>query len=915
MQGLGQGIKVQKIFLARTALTASPDIFPTVPSPDSSLKKNTALIKRIRTGITGGSASSYIQEIKSLSLHKYLSELISACYEGLCKLKNPTDIAAGIEIISALHQRFGPAEFTLSLGWFLGRGLATPDKAQLKGLSQELREREEKERLGRQRNLLKIVTELWLVGVLKSLEDTAPADEVIGKGKDGSSLSAGRVTEKSKAKLDTSSKATNSEPFPLEALKDILPNDRDHAALPMIVTFVKGYSWDLLGVRGASERVRQIPTNEDNYQDAEDGIWGEESSVPQDTTLDTPLTEPVMQEMFRTVLKQYLESVKAHVVKDQKAMVNQGRKNAEAYVKSGEVFEDRQSNHERQIKNQEKLIANAQALCEILGSEMPDLRGDEVGEGVTNGMIGLVKTSEYLRGRSEGAGIWEDEEERRFYEHIIDLKDRVPGILLEEVKKKRPDNDSQVGRRNDIENEDEDSKAKIPDTDDQSTAIANKTVGAQVDALLARLPELQSRDSVDQMAMDFCFLNSKASRNRLVKAIQDIPKGRTDLYPLYARLIATIGKYMTDVPAGLVTYLDEEFRSLQRRKSKEFLIQARSGNARYLAELTKFGVVPEHVIFHCLKVALDEFSRMNLEIIANLLENCGKYLLRNPETAPRMRSFLDTLKRKKSAHHLSQQDRMLIENAIYYVDPPERASIEQKERTPVDLYLRKLIYLDLSKRTVSKILKSIRRLHWEEDEIVQMLEKAFSKPYKLKYSNIQLLAELAQRLQKYHPEFVVTITDAMLEHIVLGLEQNDFRFNQRRVAEVKYLAELYIYRIVDSEVIFETLYQIARFGHADNFPTQDQYNPLDPANDYFRIRLICTVLDGCGKCFERGLAKKKLDCFLGFLEVIPSSSHLLQTYRSHLLVLRPYQRASTTRYHLYDRGHLPLPTSQMGIRS
>lgn len=845
-----------------------PDIFPTVPFPDSSLKKNTALIKRIRTGITGGSASSYIQEIKSLSLHKYLSELISACYEGLCKLKNPTDIAAGVEIVSALHQRFGPTEFTLSLGWFLGRGLATPDKAQLKGLSQELREREEKDRLGRQRNLLKIVTELWLVGVLKSLEDTAPADEMTGKGKDGSSLSAGKAPEKTKVKLEISSKAANSEPFPLEALKDILPNDRDHVALPMIVMFIKAYSWDLLGVKGASERVREVSNTEDNYQDPEDAVWDEDSAVTQDSALDLPLTEPVMQEMFKTVLKQYLEGIKAHVIKDQKAMVNQGRKNAEAYVKSGEVFEDRQSNYEKQIKAQEKLIANAQIMCEILNSEMPDLRGDITGEGVINGTIGLVKTSEYLRGQGEGAGIWEDEEERRFYEHIIDLKDRVPGILLEDVKKKKPDSDSQVGRRNDLENEAEDEKAKVPDTDDQSTAIANKTIGAQVDSLLARLPELQSRDSVDQMAMDFCFLNSKASRNRLIKAIQDIPKGRTDLYPLYARLIATIGKYMPDVSTGLVTYLDDEFRSLQRRKSKEFLTQARSGNVRYLAELTKFGVVPEHVIFHCLKVALDEFSRMNLEIIANLLENCGKYLLRNPETAPRMRSFLDTLKRKKSAHHLSQQDRMLLENAMYYVDPPERSSIEQKERTPIDLYVRKLIYLDLSKRTFLKILKSIRRLHWEEPEIVQMLEKIFSKPNKLKYSNIQLLAGLAQHLQKHHPDFVITTTDTMLEHIILGLEQNDFRFNQRRVAEVKYLAELYIYRVVDSEVIFETLYQIARFGHTDNFPSQDRYNSLDPPNDYFRIRLICTVLDACGSFFERGLAKKKLDCFLGFLEVM-----------------------------------------------
>lgn len=186
---------------------------------------------------------------------------------------------------------------------------------------------------------------------------------------------------------------------------------------------------------------------------------------------------------------------------------------------------------------------------------------------------------------------------------------------------------------------------------------------------------------------------------------------------LYSRLVASLGKYLPDISNGLVSYLDEEFRSLQRRKQKDFLGQVRTGNIRYLAELTKFGVVPEHVIFHCLKVSLDDFSRMNIEIICNLLENCGRYLLRHPDTAPRTTSFLETLQRKKAAQHLGPQERMLLENAMYYVNPPERAAIQQKERTPVELFLNKLIYLDMNKRNYTKILKSIRKLHWEEHEV------------------------------------------------------------------------------------------------------------------------------------------------------------------------------------------------------
>jgi regulator of nonsense transcripts 2 len=176
---------------------------------------------------------------------------------------------------------------------------------------------------------------------------------------------------------------------------------------------------------------------------------------------------------------------------------------------------------------------------------------------------------------------------------------------------------------------------------------------------------------------------------------------------------------MPDVSQALVSYLDDEFRSLQRRKSKDFLGQVRMQNVRYLAELTKFSVVPEHVIFHCLKVALDDFSRMNIEIMASLMENCGRYLLRNPDTSPRMASFLETLNRKKSAQHLGQQERMLIENAMYYVNPPERGAIEQKERTPVDMFIRKLVYLDLKRSTVDKVTKLIRKLHWEDEEVAR----------------------------------------------------------------------------------------------------------------------------------------------------------------------------------------------------
>lgn len=656
-----------------------------------------------------------------MSLHKYLSEIISACYEGLCKLKSPGEIEAGVEIVSALHQRFGPFEFTEFLGWLLGKGLATPEKSLLKTLAPDAREKEEKERITRQRVLLRVVTELWLVGVLRTLDDVSRPDDS-SRRRESLSTSSAKVSE-AKQKINGTAKGGGAEPFPLEVLKDLLGHDRDHTNLPLLVIFVKAFGWDILGIREAGLEGRKTvredgSTKTNGTNEAEYDSEAESLPSSRDDLDDAPLASPELQERFTNVLKRYFEDVKNHIVRDHKSITQQGRRDAEAYVKSGQVFEDRQANHEKAVKAQERLLANAQVLADAISAEMPDLKSTEDSTIVGNGGIGLVKTGEYLRGEGEGAGIWEDEDERRFYENLVDLKGKVPSMLLDDSKKKKSEADDQVGKKINAEpNPEERTAAAKVAEEEQSTAIANKTIGAQVDALLARLPDLTRKDLIDEAAVDFCFLNSKASRNRLIKAVQEVPKGRSDLLPSYARLVATLGKYMPDISKGLVEHLDQEFRSLQRRKEKEFLGQARLGNIRYLAELTKFGVVPEHVIFHCLKVSLDDFSRMNIEIMCNLLENSGRYLLRNPDTAPRMISFLETLKRKKSVQHIGQQERMLIENAIYYVDPPVRAAIEQKERTPVDLFIRKLIYLDMNNRNYTRILKQIRRLHWEELEV------------------------------------------------------------------------------------------------------------------------------------------------------------------------------------------------------
>ena len=847
-------------------------VFKVSASLDSSLKKNTAVIKRLRTSLNSESQAALLKDIQTTSLEKYLSEVLSAVAEGLQKSKI-ADTSAVIEVVSALHQRF-QRDFTPRLTFALAKGLANPRPDVLKGLSPEQRDREEKERLARQRSLLRVGVELWLVGVVRTVQDAEDPSIKGGTPKPATPAPA--------SKKDSS----DAEPFPLEVLKELLGRDRAHLNLPLVVLFVKQFSYDLLGLRARTTIRKTVDEDGATHsnsainggQAAEGGAAAAAAADKSDIDPNDPPLEPLdVRQRFRNVLNRYLESVKSHIVRDHESLQVQSARNAEAYIKSGEIFEDRQANYEKLVKLQEKLIGNAQIVADILGLEMPDLPDERNDKDTKDSIIREGGSMFANKGEEGKSGIWEDEDQRRFYEELIDVKARgVPTILLEDAKKKKkdggggagPDDEARTGEDEDKAKEDGDDadEEKKAADDGSSTVIANKTIGAQVDALLLRLPDLNNRDMIDQAAFDFCFLNSKASRNRLIRVLQEVPRSRQDLLPTYSRLTATLSRYLPDIGKSVVEHLNKEFHSLQRRKEKD-MSESRSRNARYLAELTKFGIVPEHVIFHCLKVAVEDFHRINIEIICHILESCGRYLLRTPETGPRMAAFLETLKKKKDGvHHLGHQERIAIENAFYYVNPPERPAIAQKERSVMELFVRKLIYLDLTKRNYVKVLKQLRKLHWEDGAVVRMLTKVFTKVWKVRYNNIHILAVIVRALHRYHQDFAYGVIDELLEQISVGLEENNFKHNQRRVAQVKYLGELYNYKMVDSPIIFDALYRIVTFGHEAGMPKPGVVCPLDPPDDFFRLRLACSLLDVCGSCFDRGSARKKLDFFLTFLQ-------------------------------------------------
>lgn len=78
---------------------------------DSSIKKNSAFVKKLRNNLFEANRAALLLEIKKLNLTKYIPEAVSSL-AALSKLKK-ADIPTAVEVAVALHQTY--EEFTVPL--------------------------------------------------------------------------------------------------------------------------------------------------------------------------------------------------------------------------------------------------------------------------------------------------------------------------------------------------------------------------------------------------------------------------------------------------------------------------------------------------------------------------------------------------------------------------------------------------------------------------------------------------------------------------------------------------------------------------------------------------------------------------------------------------------------------------------
>lgn len=72
---------------------------------DSSLRRHTALTKRIRQSLGTENYSQIMKDIEVLSLEKYIDEMSGAVVEGLGRCKTEKDVWSGVEVCITRVQR------------------------------------------------------------------------------------------------------------------------------------------------------------------------------------------------------------------------------------------------------------------------------------------------------------------------------------------------------------------------------------------------------------------------------------------------------------------------------------------------------------------------------------------------------------------------------------------------------------------------------------------------------------------------------------------------------------------------------------------------------------------------------------------------------------------------------------------
>ncbi|CAG4943930.1 unnamed protein product [Colias eurytheme] len=621
----------------------------------------------------------------------------------------------------------------------------------------------------------------------------------------------------------------------------------EHNNIPILLSFCKHCGEDYAGL--IPKKIRD--TAEKNNV-----------TVPRNTFLPAE-----KQTAVRTLLKDYFASLIKHLLAERAQLQALHAANQRTLHTRGELSQERKDQLEQHQATYDKLLTGAQNFAEVLGEEL-----GEAGEPPTltlnvietQGTVTIGGNEEYTM--QAATDPWQDEDTRTFYTSLPDLKVFMPNYQLKEAIKNKAETVTEEMLDEDLKEDelsDSEELPTVPDVEQEEAQPANVSNKYALDAFLNELPNCINRELIDNAAVDFVLnLNTKNNRKKLTRVLFSVARTRLDLLPFYSRFAAILYPVLPDVCVDLCQMLKQDFKYHVRKKD-QINIESKIKVVRFIGELVKFSLYSKMEALYCLKVLLHDFKHHHIEMACNLLETCGRYLYCNPDTHQRTMIYLQQMMRKKTVSALDSRYVTQIENAFYYVCPPEAPAQPKEEEPPMHQFIRKILHEDLQKSNEEKILRLMRKLNWDDPEISAIAIQHLAGGWRVRASARRALARLTAELSAWQEAVAPAVVDTIMEEIRVTMEDPHPRYNQRRIATVRYLGELYNYKLLDSRDVFTVLYSFITFGVTND---HSNISPLDPPENVFRIRLVCALLETCGAYFNSGSSKKRLDYFIVFFQ-------------------------------------------------
>lgn len=769
---------------------------------DSSLKKNTAFVKKLKL-FTAAQMDVLLKDMAGLNLSKYISEISQALVEAKLKM---TDVMPAVTLCNKFHQIYGEFSQTFLESWHKILTLKSNEKVA---------------NPSKMRVDLRFFAELVIVGIFNN--------------KSGLSLLGSAVTT-------------------------LINQDKEEFSnLTIILSFCKNCGDEFAGL--VSKKMLELS---DKF----------EMPIPNSEFL-----TPEKQQNLKNLLKDYYTALVKHVKRQHKELMDAERSNLNMMSSKGEVPEDKRERLEHLQSSFEKLLSSTQVLSDLLNEQMPDFpKAVEMNEGgvILDSADGIT---------DQELDPWGDEETKSFYVNLPDLRLFLPNFapkLVETTPEEPPMTEEALDMDIDTDQLTVDEPVQeiiseiVPETastpepvveEPNPSSEAKTTVNTNskqyYDNFVNNLGKCVNRELIDSAAIEFLLqMNTKNNRKKISRSIFGVHRTRLDLLPFYGRFTATLNLVSPDVANELARLLKNDFKYHVREKD-QINIESKIKVVRFIGELVKFGLYSKIEALFCLKVLLHDFNHHNIEMVCAFLEVCGVYLYNCKESRLRTNVYLEQMMRLKTVNAFDPRHTALIENSYYLIKPPEGGKMEKRIRTPIQRYIRHLIFEELNKSNVDKIIKLMRSLNWDDKEMNDYAVRCLSKAYNLRYHIIRCLADLVSGLSSYQDKAMMKVIDCVFEDIRAGLEIHSPKLAQRRVAMAKYLGELYNYRLIESTNVLNTLYSIISLGVTLD---HNSVSIMDPPGSLFRLKLACVLLDTCGEYFTSSLSRKRLDYFLIFFQ-------------------------------------------------